>query len=447
MPPSSSPSSLSPAPAPAKRRATMRVGCEDKPKDEPAHRPAGQAIVSREAAMDRLLRLLRQQGCSVDTRPALAAAFAAAATAVLAGSGAPPVSADDLAARDATLGRGRAQLLRLLECPGIAQRTPEWYEARHTMVTASDVAQALGCAKFGNQRSFFQKKCGLPEEQGAFDATLPPLRWGVMFEPVAQALYSSLNGGCRVHEFGLLRHPTLPFVGASPDGITDDGVMLEIKCPWRRKIVDGEVPMQYYYQIQAQLDVCGLAECDYFECELAEAQQDPLGPTGVVDCEWERAAKEGKAGALVCSYRASTEVGKPPIESYSYAPAHVAASRLPEAVCGWAYGECRRILQQQMQDAQQTTMEPKVVWWVLRKAACTRVYHDAPFCRDMFERLRTVWDRAVDYRGDRDRYLSEVGAAVLAAASGATKAGEVTAGHAEDDAKAAEAFSGGFAFI
>lgn len=157
-------------------------------------------------------------------------------------------------------------LERLQSDRGITQRTPEWYAARADMITASDAAQALDCAKFGNQRQFFAKKCGF--EADKFNPTLPALKWGIIYEPVACSVYSA-RMRCSIHDFGLLRHPTHKFLGASPDGINDLGVMVEIKCPYRRKI-NGEVPLQYYYQIQGQLDVCGLHSCDYVECELRE---------------------------------------------------------------------------------------------------------------------------------------------------------------------------------
>ncbi|PNH02587.1 Lon protease [Tetrabaena socialis] len=90
-----------------------------------------------------------------------------------------------------------------------------------------------------------------------------------MYEDVAQQVYCKRNG-VRIHEFGLLKHPTVAHIGASPDGISELGVMLEIKCPYRRQIT-GEVPVQYYYQIQGQLEVCGLQECDYLELKLEES--------------------------------------------------------------------------------------------------------------------------------------------------------------------------------
>jgi hypothetical protein len=45
--------------------------------------------------------------------------------------------------------------------------------------------------------------------------------------------------------------------------------MLEIKCPWKRKKTE-TIPDQYYHQIQGQLEVCDLDECDYLECYIVE---------------------------------------------------------------------------------------------------------------------------------------------------------------------------------
>ena len=46
-------------------------------------------------------------------------------------------------------------------------------------------------------------------------------------------------------------------MGASPDGITDDGVMVEIKCPPKRKFTK-TVPPHYKMQVLGQLEVCNL---------------------------------------------------------------------------------------------------------------------------------------------------------------------------------------------
>ena len=285
--------------------------------------------------------------------------------------------------------RAQEKVRALLKSPGIAQRTPSWYLAREGMITASDVAQALGDAKFGTQKQFFQKKCGLPEERVPFNASCPPLKWGVMYEPVAQQLYTHFNAGVFVHEFGLLNHPTVPFLGASPDGITDLGVMIEIKCPWRRKILDkaideatgetiAEVPTQYYYQIQAQLEVCDLDECDYFECEFAEAEG------------W---GEEGEMRGVVFELQQRTDSATN--SSYVYPPLGLGK----EALEHWL----------QAVEATAGVMCVNVVphWWRLVKHQTVRIERDAEFISGMLNDLSEVWKRVLRYRDDRESYVSD----------------------------------------
>lgn len=164
-------------------------------------------------------------------------------------------------------------LERLLSIPHIPQRSEEWLNLRKNMLTASDLAQALGKGKFGTRNALLQKKalalCNeykppVKEEPGYF-GSMAPMKWGTMFEPMISRIYSERNGNIMIHDFGLLKHPSLMCFGASPDGITETGKMVEIKCPWKRKIDTGVVPEQYLLQIQGQLAVCGLYECDYIE--------------------------------------------------------------------------------------------------------------------------------------------------------------------------------------
>ena len=44
--------------------------------------------------------------------------------------------------------------------------------------------------------------------------------------------------------------------------------MIEIKCPYSRKIVNDYIPPKYLMQIYGQLAVCELEECDYIECDF-----------------------------------------------------------------------------------------------------------------------------------------------------------------------------------
>ena len=111
--------------------------------------------------------------------------------------------------------KDKIQVSTLLTIKKIEQRTPEWFLARETMITASDWATALGEGHFGNKNDFILKKCG---KGPAFKGNIYT-EWGVKYENVATRLYESRNK-IKVYEFGILRHPKYLFLGASPDGIT-----------------------------------------------------------------------------------------------------------------------------------------------------------------------------------------------------------------------------------
>lgn len=194
-----------------------------------------------------------------------------------------------------TLQQLRRRVKLLQKKPQPVQRTPEWYKERQTRITASEAASCLNKSqrvcenyvksfnvtnfKFNDKASlnpyeskedYIIKKCssffGLQGD--SFKDTVYTL-WGKKYEDVASRLYSKLNT-TTVLEFGLVSHGRLKWLAASPDGITPDGIMLEIKCPKSRKIDDNIPPLYYYIQCQIQLECCNLEECDFFECEIKE---------------------------------------------------------------------------------------------------------------------------------------------------------------------------------
>jgi hypothetical protein len=94
--------------------------------------------------------------------------------------------------------------------------------------------------------------------------------WGIRFEPVVKQIYE-YKYNTDVRELGRLIHPTYNKCSASPDGLVYScpksertGRLIEIKCPVTREI-DGSIPKDYYAQIQMQLHVTGLKNCDYVE--------------------------------------------------------------------------------------------------------------------------------------------------------------------------------------
>lgn len=214
----------------------------------------------------------------------------------------PTYEADDVESRVLQVREYRDVLRRLKAVPLIAQRTEAWYELRKQRLTASDTAQAIGKSKFGSREQLVQKKALELQGKVVPFKTMPAMKWGTMFEDMAMRCYQQRNENVSVYEFGLLPHPTLSCYGASPDGITELGIMTEIKCPFRRRIT-GEIPDYYELQMQGQMAVCGLKECDYIECDMevfgtdeeyVAAVQGTCVDHGVI-CEF---ARDGETSAM-----------------------------------------------------------------------------------------------------------------------------------------------------
>jgi putative phage-type endonuclease len=147
---------------------------------------------------------------------------------------------------------------KVLALPQYEQRTPPWYEARRTLITASDCAAALGVKPFATFKGCPRKEL-LDKKLTQRFMTNVFVEHGNKYEDEARdAAMDAL--GKQSLDFGMIRHPSLPWLGASPDGITTDGIMVEIKNPLRRKIIPGEVPHHYFPQVQVQMEVCDIEE-------------------------------------------------------------------------------------------------------------------------------------------------------------------------------------------
>ena len=100
------------------------------------------------------------------------------------------------------------------------------------------------------------------------------LHWGQKYEPLSVKIYEHTYN-TKVEDFGCIQHEIYTFLGASPDGINVDptsqryGRMLEIKNIVNREI-DGIPKKEYWIQMQLQMEVCDLDECDFLETKFTE---------------------------------------------------------------------------------------------------------------------------------------------------------------------------------
>jgi putative phage-type endonuclease len=139
------------------------------------------------------------------------------------------------------------------------QRSQEWLDLRGNLLTASDLATAIGLNPYEKPEGLLAKKCGAARPWAGNEATAH----GTRLEPMVRDLYDMRHGQIS-HEIGLVQHPVHKFLGGSPDGITESGRLLEIKCPLSRKIKP-EVPVYYMPQIQLLLEIMDLEVCDFLQ--------------------------------------------------------------------------------------------------------------------------------------------------------------------------------------
>lgn len=153
---------------------------------------------------------------------------------------------------------------RLLARPQWEQRTPAWYARRESLMTASDAAGALGIPAYDGQRGNIRANLLHQKVYGTFKGNMFT-RHGSENEDMVRDRLAEIVGDEPL-EFGLLVHPTLDWLGASPDGIfRRSGAMIEIKCPYKRRIDPGHVPHHYVPQVQVQMEVCDLDMCFFVQ--------------------------------------------------------------------------------------------------------------------------------------------------------------------------------------
>lgn len=178
------------------------------------------------------------------------------------------------------------QFLRSVPQP--EQRTEEWYNLRNNLITASNAYKIFGSDSCKNQLIYekclaYNQKISIVHEDDSDFKNInvgTTMHWGQKFERVSVMLYEHLFN-TTIEEFGCIKHPRYDFLGASPDGINVDetsdryGRLLEIKNIVNREIT-GIPKTEYWVQVQLQMEVCNLNECDFLETRFKEYDSEEL---------------------------------------------------------------------------------------------------------------------------------------------------------------------------
>ena len=285
------------------------------------------------------------------------------------------VPEDTIVRRLEKVTKDRVQLGKLRALPAVAQRSEEWFALRRERLTASDAFKAL---ENNRTRDSLVRNKAFPETVRYSSSA--PTEWGKMFEPMALRVYRARCAQVPVHEFGLIPHPTLHCFGASPDGITDLGVMIEIKCPYSREIKPNYIPEYYEVQMQGQMAVCGLTDCDYIECKMVEYKTMEEFVT-----KTKRAAHPEDFGIVIKVGGGGSGGGE---EGYEYSPPLATANEVLE----WAERICSEVNAE------------KIIMWSLNEIVVQRVKFDPVRWQSMVPKFEKFWEDVVAARKQpRDR--------------------------------------------
>ena len=268
------------------------------------------------------------------------------------------------------------QVLTLKNIFQPVQKSKEWYEMRSNMLTASDWGTVLGENHYSNSNEVLKKKCG--DDNFVTNAAM---MWGNKYEEVAVLIYKHRNN-VEVLDFGCLRHPSIPFLGASPDGITPHGIMLEIKCPTSRKIT-GIPPRYYWCQVQGQLEVCELDRCDFLECALKEynSEMDYLNDNFENNYKLNKFGNE--KGVVVEFFRKSDKTFY-----FDYSPVCIIA----EELTNWK----NEIIEKHTSNT--NIMFSSFSYWYLEEVSCIPIYRNQEWFNEAKIILGEFWNKVLKYR-------------------------------------------------
>ena len=146
------------------------------------------------------------------------------------------------------------------------QRSVEWIEARLGHATGSRASDMLAGKDTQARKGYItqlvtERLTGMSQDF----YTNADMQRGIEVEPVARAAYQASHE--LVDEVGFIKHPTILWFGASPDGLVGSDGLVEIKCPRSTTHLEyiqaKKPPQKYVPQMLAQLSCTGRKWVDF----------------------------------------------------------------------------------------------------------------------------------------------------------------------------------------
>jgi putative phage-type endonuclease len=272
----------------------------------------------------------------------------------------------------------------LKNVPQPAQKTPEWFEFRNSLISASNLWKALGSE--ANKNSLIYEKCQPVRNDYIKGNTGSAAHWGNKYEPVTVMIYEDMFK-TTVGEFGCIRHPKYKFIGASPDGINIDptteafGRMLEIKNIVNRDIT-GIPKEEYWVQTQVQMETCDLEECDFMETRILEYPSE--------DAFYEDTEKDYR-GVVLHFIETDVTSATVNLPRYKYMPLNIPLEK--EAIEDW-------IQQTRLSARSDGLVLFTTLYWYLEEFSCVVIPRNRKWFAAALPHIEDVWNIIVKERID-----------------------------------------------
>lgn len=148
----------------------------------------------------------------------------------------------------------------------IDQNSEAWYKLKAGMISGTRFSKVMAGDSTATYKDLITDLAGeiiTGEVEETY--TNAVMERGKELEPQARALYTELIGEVREAGFCLMDGQE-DWIGVSPDGLTDKGI-IEIKCPIRKThlnyIETDKLPSVYKWQVHGNMMATGAKYCDF----------------------------------------------------------------------------------------------------------------------------------------------------------------------------------------
>ena len=282
------------------------------------------------------------------------------------------------------------------------QRSTEWYEARYNKITASEIASIIGTDTSHICNSELEKIYKKPAFKNRYELLKTKILkndvfkgnkytdWGILFEPIATLIYEHRNN-THIIEFGLIEHPHLEIIAASPDGITKDtSTMIEIKAPYSRKL-NGLVPLNYWIQMQLQMETCNLDKCHFVEITTKLCSLEDFNNNNNENNENDIMFTSNllEKGKIIKCFNDDSKIDYfyPPYDSF----------RSLKKTNSW--------IEEKIPYYESIYKNVIIIYWKLEEYSCIEVCRDKGWFKNNYIKFEEFWKEVVYYREHMEEFL------------------------------------------